>query len=174
MVRIFAALLLPAEVEAHLDERIDGVRTAHPELRWVRPSGWHLTLEFMGECGPHEVVRQTERWGRRAARSAPMRLGLAAAGAFPRGWNARVLWTGLAGEVEAWRRLAAYGQQPHLTLARTRERTDLTGLVDELASYQGPTWEATELVVVESRLPGKASSGRGPRYLPLERLPLGR
>ena len=179
MVRIFAAILLPPEVELHLDEHIDGVRTARPELRWVAPARWHVTLEFMGECGPHEVARQTDRWTRRARRSAPMRLRLTGAGAFPRTWSARVLWTGLGGDVEEWRRLAAHGQPPHVTLARTRDRSDLTGLVDELASYDGPEWEVTEIALVESRLPGKPGSngkaaGRGPRYLPLEHIPLGR
>jgi 2'-5' RNA ligase len=178
-VRIFAAVLLPPEVEAHLDEYVDGVRTARPELRWVASSRWHVTLEFMGECGPHEVARQTARWERRARRSAPMELRLAGAGAFPRAWAARVLWTGLGGDLEAWQRLAAHGQDAHVTLARTRERTDLTGLVDELAAYEGPTWRVTQIALVESRLPGKASgsasksANRGPRYLPLEHIPLG-
>lgn len=66
-----------------------------------------------------------------------------------------------------------------MTLARTRARTDLTGVVDELAGYDGPEWEITEIALVESRLPGKAagtaskSANRGPRYLPLEHFPLG-
>jgi 2'-5' RNA ligase len=178
-VRIFAAVLLPPEVEGHLDEHIDAVRTARPELRWVPPSRWHVTLEFMGECGPHEVARQTEQWARRARRAAPMHLQLTGAGAFPRVWAARVLWTGLGGDVEAWQRLAAHRQDPHVTLARTRERADLTGLVEELAGYEGPVWHVTDLALVESRLPGKASgsssrsANRGPRYVPLERIPLG-
>ena len=155
--RIFAALSLPPEVETHLDDAVDGVRTAHPELRWVKPSRWHLTCEFLGECGPHEVDRQLGRWERRAARSHPLTLRLAGAGCFPaKAWMARVLWIGLDGDVDGWTRLAAYGQDPHLTVARTRERTDVTGLVAELSSYAGPTWTADEVVVFESFLPGKA------------------
>lgn len=179
-MRIFAAILLPSEVVQHLDEHVDGVRTARPDLRWVSPSRWHVTLEFMGECGPREVARQTERWERRAHRSAPMQLSLAGAGAFPHAWNARVLWTGLGGDVAAWRKLAGFEQDPHLTLARTRVQTDLTGLVDELARYQGPVWQVEEITLVESRLPGKASGSgrrsaqRGPRYRPLEHFRLGR
>ena len=175
MARIFAAILLPAEVEAHLDEHIDAVRGARPELRWVAPSRWHVTLEFLGECGPREVARQVERWGRRAARVAPLELRLVGAGAYPKAWQAKVLWTGLDGDVAQWRKLAGYQQEPHLTLARTRERTDLTGVVEELASYEGPSWLTTEVALVESRLPGKGqgkTSGRGPRYQPLEYFPL--
>jgi RNA 2',3'-cyclic 3'-phosphodiesterase len=105
---------------------------------------------------------------------------------------ARVLWIGLDGDVENWSALAAYGQAPHLTVARTRERQDLTGLVTELSSYAGPEWTADEVVVFESFLPGKgggsggsraahggrsrkgSAPGRGPRYVPLASFPLGR
>jgi RNA 2',3'-cyclic 3'-phosphodiesterase len=104
---------------------------------------------------------------------------------------ARVLWIGLDGDVEGWSALAAYGQDPHLTVARTRERQDLTGLVVELGSYAGPEWTADEVVVFESFLPGKgggsgsraahggrsrkgSAPGRGPRYVPLASFPLGR
>lgn len=169
MARIFAALLLPDDVVAHLDEHIDGVRTAHPHLRWVHPDRWHVTLEFLGECGRHEVDRQVGRWAVRAARCPELHLHLSGAGTFPaKAWMARVLWTGLAGDLAAWTRLAGYQQEPHLTVARTRERTDLTNLVAELRAYTGPEWTADEVALVESHL--KRSSG--PRYEPLERFAL--
>ncbi len=168
---MFTALLLPPDVEQHLDEGIDGLRTAHSELRWPHPSRWHLTLEFLGQCGPHERERQRRRWERRARRSRPLTLSLAGAGAFPKPWNARVLWIGLAGDVDGWRALAAYGQRAHMTLARTRERTDLTGAVEELSHYTGPSWTATELALVESHL--RSRNERGPRYEPLEFFALG-
>jgi 2'-5' RNA ligase len=169
MARIFAALLLPDEVVAHLEEHTDGVRTAHPHLRWIHPARWHVTLEFLGECGPHEVDRQLGRWSRRAARSPRLHLQLRGTGTFPgKAWMARVLWTGLAGDLERWSRLAGFQQEPHVTIARTRERTDLTNLVAELATYAGPEWTADELALVESHL--RPSSG--PRYQPLERFEL--
>jgi len=172
VARLFVAIPLPPEVEQHLDEHIDGVRTAHPHLRWVRPSRWHVTLEFLGDCGPREVDRQLQRWERRARRSHPLALRLEGAGTFPKAWMARVLWVGLGGDVDDWRKLAAYEQDPHITVARTRQRADLTNLVDELSSYRGPEWTAAQLAVIESHLRG--SGDRGPRYTPLERFPLGR
>lgn len=168
--RLFAAILLPTAVEAHLDEHVDAVRSAHSELRWVKPARWHLTCEFLGDCGQHEMARQLERWERRARRTPPLRLALAGAGTFPKTWMARVLWVGLSGDVEAWSKLAAYGAEPHLTLARTRDRQDLTGLVDELSSYRGPEWTAVEVALMESRL-GAGPDG-GPQYTALESFPL--
>lgn len=173
MARLFAAIWLPSEVESHLDEYVDGPRTAHPHLRWVAPSRWHITLEFLGECGPHEQSRQLGRWERRASRGMPLDLQLTGAGTFPKkAWMARVLWVGVAGDVPGWRKLAGYGQEPHLTIARTRERTDLTGLSEELGRYSGPAWTASEVALVESHHRGP--NDRGPRYEPLMTWPLGR
>lgn len=170
--RLFVAVCLPSAVERHLDEHIDGVRTAHPELRWVKPARWHLTCEFLGRCGPHEQERQVRRWARRARDSRPLQLRLAAAGTYPKKqWMARVLWVGLDGDTDAWTSLAAHGQEPHMTLARARERADMTGLVDELGGYAGPWWTATEITLMESHLRG--AGDRGPRYEPLETFPLG-
>jgi 2'-5' RNA ligase len=169
MARLFAALLLPVEASAHLDEHLDGLRSARPDLRWQPPAKWHLTLEFLGECGPREVDRQLERWERRARRGQPFDLHLAGAGTFGKTFAARVLWAGLGGDLEGWRRIAAFDQQPHVTLARTRERIDLTGPVLELERYTGPPWTADRLAVVQSHLQG----GAGSRYEPLEFFPLG-
>ncbi|MGH3493923.1 MAG: RNA 2',3'-cyclic phosphodiesterase [Sciscionella sp.] len=170
-VRLFAALAVDTSAETHLHERLDGLQTAHPELRWVPPARWHVTLQFLGSCGPPEVARQAARWQRRAARSHPLALRLHGSGAFPRIHQARVLWTGLVGDVDGLARLAAFDQHAHLTLARTRASSDLTGICDELSAYDGPEWTATELLLVESRL-GAARDG-GPRYVPMEHIPLG-
>jgi 2'-5' RNA ligase len=164
--------MLPTDVEADLSEHLDGLRTAHPELRWVPPARWHVTVEFLGECGPHEVERQLNRWAVRAGRCEPLRLSLAGAGTFPQAWRARVFWAGLDVDAAAWRRLAHHAQQPHLTLARTKkEAADVTGMVDELSSYAGPEWVAEDVGLVESHLRG--GSDRGPRYEVIERFPLG-
>lgn len=168
-MRLFTAIVPPPDVVGDLEEFLDGLRTARPDLRWTPPARWHLTLQFLGECGPYEVERQRDRWERRALRSGPMTLRLAGAGAFPHPWMARVVWAGLAGDVAAFAALAADDQVPHLTVARTRERVELTALVDEIAHYDGPPWTARELVLVESRI----DAGNGPRYRPVETVPLG-
>jgi 2'-5' RNA ligase len=169
--RLFVAITLPAEVESHLADHLDPLRAAHPELRWMPSSRWHLTLEFLGDCGPHEFERQLSRWTVRARRVGPLRLSLTAGGAFPKTWRARVFWAGVCVDPESWRRLAHHEQQAHVTVARTRELADLTGVVDGLASYTGPAWTAEDVALVQSHLRG--SSDRGPRYEILERFPLG-
>jgi 2'-5' RNA ligase len=131
-----------------------------------------VTLEFLGQCGPHEVERQLSRWHVRARRVDPMDLRIAGGGAFPRAWRAKVLWAGVDVDAEAWRRLAGFEQRPHLTVARTRGWADVTGLVDSLSGYAGPSWTASEICLMESHLRG--SGDRGPRHEVIESYPLGR
>lgn len=168
-MRVFTALPVPADIACDLDERLDGLRSARPDLRWQPAVKWHITLEFLGDCGPREVERQLDRWERRGHRSGPLRLHLAGVGTFGAAVIARVLWAGVGGDLDGLRKLASYGQHPHVTLARTREAIDLTAVVDEISGYRGPEWTATDLELVESVLHG----GRGSRYRTVERLPLG-
>jgi 2'-5' RNA ligase len=158
-------------VEAHLSEHLDPLRAAHAELRWVPPARWHVTLEFLGDCGRHEFERQLNRWAVRARRVEPLRMTVVGGGAFPKTWRARVLWAGVDVDVDAWRRLARHEQSAHVTLARTRDLSDASGLVDALSSYSGPAWIAHEVALVQSHLRG--STDRGPRYEVLETFPLG-
>lgn len=172
MARIFAALWPPDDVVLHLDEYVDAVRSARTDLRWVPAAHWHLTLEFLGECGTREIDRLLDRWAERARRVGPLTLRLRGAGAFPAAWTARVLWAGLEVEAGWWHALAGDQQEPHVALARTAQRTDLAALVGDLTAYAGPTWTADTLTIVRSHL--RRAGDRGPRYEPIESFPLGR
>ena len=171
MARLFVAILLPDDVVTHLHEHLDVLSTARPDLRWVAPQNYHLTVRFLGECGQHETDRQIDHWAGRASQSGPLHLNLQGAGTFPHDWSAKVLYADVAGDRDEFAALAGPQQQPHVTLARSREAVELTGAVLELSSYAGPTWEAAEIVVMRSYLRG--SGDRGPRYEPVQSLRLG-
>ncbi|MFY1673554.1 2'-5' RNA ligase family protein [Plantactinospora sp. WMMB334] len=114
----------------------------------------------------------------------PPRFRLGGGGRFGRG-RFTVLWVGLLGEVDALHRLAGTIRRelrrsripfdwkplrPHLTLARPGDRLDRASLdedLDLLDSYLGPSWPATELVLVRSHL------GPRPTYDRLAAWPLG-
>jgi 2'-5' RNA ligase len=108
------------------------------------------------------------------------------AGAFPNAAQAKVLWAGVEHEGEELMRLAggvrAAGAKsgievgggrfhPHLTLARLSAPADVTRWLKTLGPYVGPSWLATEVVLIGSHL-GQGRGGHA-RHEVLETFPLG-
>jgi RNA 2',3'-cyclic 3'-phosphodiesterase len=182
-MRLFVAIALPPEAASELDEVVAPVRPSWPELRWTGVDAWHLTLAFLGEVDEVVTSRLAHRMHNAARRHTPLSLSLAGAGAFPGAERARVLWTGIQGDLGGLRRLAdsvaagarkagappadgRRGYQPHLTLARCRAPADVSSLVDRLGSFAGTPWVANEIYLIHSRL------GAHPRYEVLGSWPL--
>ena len=177
------AIALPPEAARELDEVVAPLRPSWPELRWTGVDAWHLTLAFLGEVDEVVTSRLAHRMHNAARRHTPLSLYLAGAGAFPGPRRARVLWTGIQGDVRGLGRLAdsvaagarkagappadsGRGYQPHLTLARCRAPADVSPLVDRLGSFAGTPWVANEIYLIHSRL------GAHPRYEVLGSWPL--
>ncbi len=168
-MNLFVAVRPPAEALAHAAAAVREVLAVEPGPRWVPPERWHLTLAFYGEVDDRELPRLTRRLDRALADVAPMTLALTGAGTFSR----RAVWLGVSGDVGPLRRAAAAVSleprpyRPHLTVARLRGGTDPSAAVEALAAYEGPSWTATEVQLVESHL------GPSPRYLDVRTWELG-
>jgi 2'-5' RNA ligase len=149
-VRLFVSLRPPAGVLDHLARASAGLRTTQVEQ-------WHVTLAFLGEVPDAESLH--EPLARSAAASPPLHLRLCGSGFFR---GSGVLFAALAGDVDGLGSLAADVEagcraaglhleprpyRPHLTVARR-----LTDDPGTLIGYEGPSWEATELELVRSRL----------------------
>ena len=153
-MRLFVAVRPPAEVLAHADAALAPVRTAHPDLRWVPPERWHLTLAFYGEVPDDKVDGTVTMVGQRLRGHVACTLSFAGAGQFSR----RALWLGVTGEVEVLRATARAvtferrPYRPHLTVARLRGGVDAAGAVESLTTYAGPVWTADAVHLVRSRL----------------------
>src|ERR1700744_1461038 len=93
MIRLFAALPMPAEAVAGLTRRQGGIEAA----RWSPPENLHLTLRFFGDIR-EDVARDldAELVGLRAR---PFEMVLCGVGTFGEGADSHVLWAGVeAGE----------------------------------------------------------------------------
>jgi RNA 2',3'-cyclic 3'-phosphodiesterase len=138
-MRLFVALPVPSAVRAVLAEAIVPLRDGLPRLRFTDPSGWHVTLAFIGrvdELGP--VVDAVAPVARRHP---PVRLGVGQAGRF----GTRVLHVHLAADpasvlgelaadvqaalIDAGIEVERRTLRPHLTLARSR-RGEVTEAAD--------------------------------------------
>ncbi len=177
MVRLFSAIELPAPVRDELADRLTAVRSASPDLRWLPPERWHITLGFYGD---REHPDRRGAWFRERARSLrPSRVRLRAAGRFP-----GVLWIGVnaldGDNAAALRRLAGMlGDEhldqlafvPHVTVARWKRgragNEAATRAAAALDGYRGQWWLTSEVVLFRSD-----PTPDGPVYTALDRVAL--
>lgn len=137
--RLFIAVFPPQDWQepiASLQHSL--ARQLHPApIRWVRPEQIHVTLRFLGDVISSEVPMLVESLRATAADFSPFTLQATDLATFPDSRAPRVLWLGLAGNVDCLlqlhRRLdeetAAWGEpetsrassfRPHLTIARIK------------------------------------------------------
>ncbi|MEU7001021.1 RNA 2',3'-cyclic phosphodiesterase [Nonomuraea sp. NPDC046570] len=165
-MRLFAALMPPPEVLDEVERAIAPYRAVVPGLRWPDRATWHVTLAFFGEV-PDRVLPELEvRLARAAARHEVKGLALQGVGAFPSVPRGRVFWVGVSGDpltrladsVRAGARRAgveytdAKRFHAHLTLARSRQESDLRPLAEPLADFSGSPWRAEAVHLVRSHL----------------------
>ena len=154
-IRAFVAVELPDAVLSHLEAVQRGLKQslgpAENTVRWVRPEGVHLTLQFLGDI-PRKQLPDIERALREACSTArPAEVRTAGIGAFPNPNRPRVLWIGLEGDLQPLFDVErAIGQalsplgykpdkpfKPHLTLGRVRDHIrpdEATSIAQALAS----------------------------------------
>jgi 2'-5' RNA ligase len=186
-MRMFAAVVPPAEVVGHLDAFLEARRAAGA-FRWAPAEQLHVTVAFFADVPDRKLDDLVERLGRAAARRTAFETAVAGGGGFPNAARARVVWAGLdldeQGHIELSRlatgaRAAANragvpvdGQRfrAHVTVARVGRPQDVTSWVRLLDAYRGPAWTVDRLTLVASYL-GEGPRGR-PRYQPVEEFAL--
>lgn len=137
-IRSFIAIELPDEFRlalARLQERLKSGSRAL--VKWVDPQGIHLTLKFLGNISPDMVGRITTALEGAVRGMSPFHLEAGGLGAFPSLKRVRVVWVGIAGEVDRLSRLQRSIESalvplgfapesrtfsPHLTLGRLRDQ----------------------------------------------------
>jgi|YNPNPStandDraft_1061719.scaffolds.fasta_scaffold81528_2 2'-5' RNA ligase len=137
LIRCFVAIELPDPVKAELAGIQAKFKAARMDfLRWVEPSGIHLTLKFLGEVPQERVPEMVKAIQESVKDIRPFTLQLDQVGVFPSPRQPRVFWVGVGGDITALRTLqenvdVAFnildfpreGREfkAHLTLARVRD-----------------------------------------------------
>jgi RNA 2',3'-cyclic 3'-phosphodiesterase len=154
MTRTFIALELHEALQSHLAGVIRQVAPLLPRVRWVDPSGIHLTLAFLGELDDAQLKRAIEAATLAARQVQPFTYHLTRLDIFGSPRQPRVVWMGIEESSGSLARLHSILQQelarsgfetdkrpfsPHLTLARIKSPLapdDLQRLQDLLAGNQ--------------------------------------
>lgn len=137
-IRAFIAIDLPGNVVDQLAElgRALGANLDSHAVRWVRPEAIHLTLRFLGNVQIDKLDDISRGIDQVASQTSPFSLTLDKLGCFPNPRRPRVIWIGLAGDIEqletlqnsvevmlspmGWE-LEKRGFHPHLTLGRVKD-----------------------------------------------------
>lgn len=191
-MRLFIALDIDDSIRRRIATFVEGVRGFAPEVRFVGPESFHVTLKFLGETDKLEpiVSALNEIHGQSIA------LSFRGYGFFPGPKNARVFWTGIEAGKELQELVSQIDKEmtglgferergpyrAHLTLARSgsgrpgKMRGDarnakFAGLQYKLEKLPQPefgTMTAHEIHLYESKL-----SPRGSQYTKRASFPLG-
>ena len=137
-IRVFVAVELSEEARAALASVIDALKAADVRaIRTVRPDGIHLTLQFLGDIDASLIPNMIDALSDAVRGHEPFSVGLSDMGVFPNRSRARVLWAGVNGDMADLKSLQqkverslgglgfkadGRGFNPHLTLARLRDR----------------------------------------------------
>ena len=169
-MRTFIAIEIPESVKKELAAVQGRLRVAGVDASWTRAEGMHLTLKFLGEVTEQRVPDIMDNLRKAAEGIGPLGFSVSGVGTFPNPKNARVVWTGLAGDIETLARLqvavenamALLGMAreerkftPHLTLGRIkfiRSRDSWIKTLEEIKDLSLPGFMVTSVSLMKSEL----------------------
>ena len=156
-IRTFIALPLPPDWIESLGGVMRQLAVRVPSgVRWVDPTGIHLTLRFLGNTDTAQVPGIIAGLRGELAGAVTPDLSLSGLGTFPPQGNPRVIWAGVSGQLDrltglqrgAESAVAALGWpaeprpfRPHLTLGRIRNRASdaqRRAVLDTIAGIEIP------------------------------------
>ena len=169
-MRLFLGIELPEPLVEEVGRVQSLLRQSRADVRWVQPSGAHLTLKFLGEVDPGRRSELDEAIAPAVAASAPHRVELVGVGAFPSETQPRVVWVGVEDMVHALQALQSAIEgavhplgfrrerrrfTPHVTIGRVRRPSRLRALSTAIRQLRHEPLggiDIAEVVLFESKL----------------------
>ena len=168
-MRLFVAIDLPDSVKQQLEEIVTELSTCRADVRWVHSDSMHLTLKFLGNVAPQELVEIDRVLSRIVATTQPTQGRLRNVGSFPHLRRPRVLWIGvethngmlaaLHADLDAALAKLGFSEgirrfHPHITLGRMRGNRRLSTLreaVEKQSGHKAEIFKIRHLTLFESR-----------------------
>ena len=173
-IRSFIAIELPEEVRGEFHRMQSKLNTPIQNyVKWVDPTGIHLTLKFLGNIAEEKITDITAAMTNSVHGVQPFGLSIKGLGIFPNPNRTQVVWVGLAGGLDTLsklhRQLEASLEKlgfaperrrfnPHLTLARVQnqalstERQVFGKLVSETDFESDKVIKVTAINLMKSQL----------------------
>jgi 2'-5' RNA ligase len=168
LLRTFIAIELPDEVRRYLSQSGPKLTTGIPDkaVRWVAPENMHLTLRFLGDTAETRLPDISAELDAITQQVGPFSLHLDQLGCFPNPNRPRVIWAGLAGDIQPLQAIQARIEtavnglgwkrekrpfRPHLTLGRFRNQSR-SGPVAFSQELNPLNFVVTAVNLIESRL----------------------
>ena len=180
VIRTFVAVLIARDLKDKMSEVQEQVKKLAPDVKWVAPENFHVTLKFLGNVREDELSKVCAAVEEAVKSFAPFELSISGLGAFPNPARARVVWigidkgreelTGLATAID--KHLVKLGFEKedkafkaHITIGRVKTSKFLNKLADEIGNVDADnlgTQQVSDVVIMQSEL-----LRGGPVYSPL-------
>jgi RNA 2',3'-cyclic 3'-phosphodiesterase len=190
-MRLFVALDIDTDIRRRIAKFRDEMRPFAPDVRWVGPETFHITVQFLGETRKLSEIQNALR----QVNGVPAEISFRGVGFFPSQNTPRVFWVGIEADRNLQELVTSIAKsleplgferdcgsfKPHLTLARAgsgrphpvsgeRPAAGLRQVRAKLETIPSPefgTMTAHEFYLYESKL-----SPAGAQYTKLSRYPL--
>jgi 2'-5' RNA ligase len=184
----FFAIPIPNDLKVQLAEGLASLKKDWPDVQWVHPEDYHLTLRFLGGLQAEATTRLLTDVEGQAVTFDPFTLNLQGISSFPPRRDRGVLWISLGSLAPAMMALQerlelavqALGFEadtrsftPHLTIGRFKS-CDTEPLMELLPSFAERAWgsfSCREYVLMKRRSGARDNAGE-PLYEVLARFPV--
>jgi RNA 2',3'-cyclic 3'-phosphodiesterase len=174
-IRTYIAVEIPEIIAAGIGELQQGLNEYGFGIRWIRPENIHLTLKFLGDVQVDDIDNIFEAISRTVDGIASMPLKARGIGVFPGIRRPRVIWVGLAGQLDLLislqktldTNLKNIGFPPekrpfkgHLTIGRIKAKMNVRTFGDALMAFrkfESETFIADKIILFKSDLKPKGA-----------------
>ena len=95
VIRTFVAVLISEDIKRNIFEVQDQIRKLAPDVKWVAPECFHVTMKFLGNQPEDRLPLVSAAIRDGVAGFRPFDVSISGLGAFPSPARARVVWVGI-------------------------------------------------------------------------------
>ena len=179
-MRVFIAVSIPERSKKLLENKVNKIKASvNQDLKWVESKNWHLTLKFLGETDKRKINEIKKKISETVNNYNSFPLKFRGINAFPNMRYPKVLFIDIKWgkdnlikmKSELDKSLSEIGFsledrdfKPHLTIARSRNNTDLKKLAESLAEFDSKNFINIYMETKEIKLMKSELYPSGPAY----------